>query len=687
MAELLLELFSEEIPARMQGQAAADLRRLVSERLTQAGLAFGQAESFATPRRLALVIDGLPSAQPDVREERRGPRADAPEKAIEGFLRGAGLSRDQVEVRETDLGAFLFAVIERTGQPTAAVLPELLGPALAEFPWPKSMRWGDGGARWVRPLHGLLCLFDGAVVDLSFAGVTSGDQTRGHRFHAPAAFAVTDFADYRDKLRAARVMLDGGERRVAIEAAARKLAAAEGLALVDDPGLLDEVAGLVEWPVVLLGEIDSRFMALPREVLVSSMRGHQKYLALTGAEGKLAPRFIVVANLEATDGGATILGGNRRVLSARLADAEFFWQSDRKRRLDERAPELDQIVFHAKVGTLGEKVARMAALARALATHVPGADAVACERAAKLAKADLTSEMVGEFPELQGIMGRYYAQLDGEPAEVAQAIAEHYAPQGPNDQCPSAPVSVVVALADKIDTLAQLFAAGERSTGSRDPFALRRAALGVIRLILENKLRLPLRVFFLESARDQANADALMDFVADRLKVHLREAGARHDLIAAVLSPGQQGGRDDDLVRLIAKVEILGEFLGSDDGANLLVAYRRAANIVRAEENNKKRRWSNDGKGVDVEKFSQPQETALYEGLRAVLKSSPDSIEVEMFTKYLERLSTLRQPIDNFFDDVTVNTDDDADRDNRLKLLDDVKLALNTVADFGQIEG
>ncbi len=492
MAELLLELLSEEIPARMQAPAAVELQRRVTAGLKEAGLDFEAAEALTTPRRLVLVLRGLADAQPDLREERRGPRADAPEKAIQGFLRGNGLTLAECEERETEKGRFLFAVIERKGRPTAEVLVELLGQAIAELPWPKSMRWGDGAARWVRPLHSILCLFDGEVIDIEYAGISAGAATRGHRFHAPEVFEVRDFADYRAKLDAAYVMLDAAERRAKIEADAAELAASEGLALVPDTGLLDELAGLVEWPVALIGRMDERFLALPREVLVSAMRTHQRYLALNNDDGRLAPAFVTIANLEASDGGVAVTAGNERVLTARLADAEFFWLTDLKTRLEDRLPALDQMVFHAKLGSLGDKVARIAVLAAELAAYVPGAEAEHCRAAARLAKADLVSEMVGEFPELQGLMGGYYALAEGAPPEVATAIREHYAPQGPGDGAPTAPTSIAVALADKIDTLVGFFAIQETPTGSRDPFALRRAALGVIRIVLENRLRLPL---------------------------------------------------------------------------------------------------------------------------------------------------------------------------------------------------
>ena len=687
MPQLLLELFSEEIPARMQSRAAADLKRLATEGLKSAGLTFETAAAHATPRRLTLVVDGLPAAQADVREERRGPRADAPDKAVDGFLRAAGLTREACEVRSTDKGDFLFAVIERRGQATAEILPALLSEAVANLPWPKSMRWGSGPARWVRPLHDVLCLFDGAVVPVSFADLTAADRTRGHRFHAPDVVTVKDFDDYRAKLTTARVMLDAAERRARIKADADALAAAEKLTLTRDDALLDEVAGLVEWPVTLMGRIDADFMSLPPEVLVTSMRAHQKYLSLNDANGKLAPRFMVVANLEAEDGGAEIVAGNERVLRARLADARFFWDQDRKRRLEERVPALRDVVFHARLGTLAAKVDRMEALAGELADRVPGADRDRCRAAALLAKADLSTEMVGEFPELQGIMGRYYARHDGEHDAVAEAIAEHYSPLGPSDRCPTAPTSVAVALADKIDTLVGFFAIDEKPTGSKDPFALRRAALGVSRLILENNLRLPLLAVFRAAGRLYGetaaglDADGLLAFFADRLKVHLRERGVRHDLISAVFALPEQ----DDLVRLMARVDALNDFIRSDDGINLLTAHRRAANILRIEAKKDGRDF--DADSVDDNAFEQPEENRLFDHLGAVRDRVNDSLRSENFQDAFTAFASLRPDVDAFFDEVTVNASSPDLRENRLKLLSMVDVQFSRLADFSQIEG
>ena len=687
MPELLLELLSEEIPARMQGRAADDLERLVTDGLKEAGLTFDDARAFVTPRRLALVVNGLPAKQPDVREERRGPRADAPEKAIEGFLKSAGLTLDRCEKRATEKGDFYFAVIERKGQATKEVLAEIMPSCIAALAWPKSMRWGSHGTRWVRPLHGVLCVFAGATVSFSIASVNSANATVGHRFLAPAPIQVNEFADYQKKLKAAKVMLDAGERRAAILAGAETLAKQAKLTLRADQGLLAEVTGLVEWPVVMMGTIDKGFMDLPDEVLTTAMRTHQKYFSLLDNTGRLAPRFIVVANTPGQAGGKAIVAGNERVLRARLADARYFWDQDRKRTLESRVPNLGQLVFHAKLGTVADKVKRMQVLAAQVAGYIPGADAVLAGRAALLAKADLTTEMVGEFPDLQGVMGRYYALADGDNPEVAAAIAEHYAPQGPSDPCPTAPLGVAVALADKIDTLVGFWAIDEKPTGSRDPFALRRAALGVIRLIVENDLRIPLTEAITATHRLHVNGGdetvvlpQLLDFFADRLKVHLREKGVRHDLIDAVFALGGE----DDLVRLLGRVEALGAFLESDDGANLLTAYRRAANIVRIEEKKDDTRY---GGAHRAELLEAPEEKGLAESLEASANGARQALSAEDFTGAMAALAGLRRPIDDFFDRVTVNTDEANLRENRLRLLGAIGATMNQVADFSRIEG
>lgn len=684
MAELLLELFGEEIPARMQARAADDLKRLVRAGLEAAELPVEAVEAHVTPRRLILHVTGLPLAQPDVREEKRGPKVDAPEKAIEGFLRGNGVSRDQCEERDLPKGRFLFAIVERQGRPTGDVLAEILPSSLTDLPWPKSMRWGTGNTRWVRPLHSIIALFDGAVVPLSFAGIESGNQTRGHRFHAPETITVTNFADYREKLAAAKVVIDAAERRRRIAIGAGQLAQAAGLELVADDGLVAEIAGLVEWPVPMLGNFDRRFLDVPAEVLVTTMKVNQKYLSLRDGDGNLAPNFITVANLEAQDSGKQIIAGNEYVLTARLADAEFFWTQDKKKSLESRLPALDDMVFHAKLGSVREKVGRLEKLAAALARFVPGADGEKAGRAAHLCKADLVSDMVYEFPEVQGVMGRYYALNDGEGEDVADAILQHYSPAGPSDDCPTAPTAVCLALADKLDILVGFWAIDEKPTGSRDPFALRRAALGVIRMVLENELRLPLRAAFAVAmdgyVLDTAPDGSLLDFFADRLKVHLRGQGVRHDLIQAVFALGGE----DDLVRLIARVEALDGFLGSEDGANLLVAYRRAANILRIEE--KKDGVAHDG-AVDASLLQQTEETALSGALAQAVEQIDGALADEDFARAMTAMAALRQPVDQFFDAVTVNTDETALRDNRLRLLSGIRATLHKVADFSEIEG
>ncbi len=691
MPELLLELYSEEIPARMQARAAGDLKRLVTLQLEDAGLSYERAETFVTPRRLALVIDGLPERQPDTCEEKRGPRSNAPENAIQGFLKGNGLTLEECEVRETDKGKFLFAVISQSGHHTAEVLPSIVGRALSALSWQKSMRWGSGKARWVRPLNHVLAVYCGKQVDFGsltpIDAVTVTHRARGHRFHAPKPFAVRNFADYHTKLRDRFVIVDSAERREIISIRTTELAAAEGLTVRDDPALLSEVAGLVEWPVPLMGSIDPAFMEVPHEVLTTSMRTHQKYLSLLNADGSLAPRFVVVANIEAPDGGAQIIAGNERVLRARLADAKFFWDQDKKVRLKDRVSVLDQITFHTKLGSLGEKVLRMQTLAAEFAEFIPGCNSGLAQSAALLAKADLTTEMVSEFPELQGIMGRYYALEEGENSAISDALAEHYAPQGPGDLCPTAPTSVAVALADKLDTLAGFFAIDEKPTGSGDPFALRRAAIGTIRLILENSLRLPLRSAC-EMALHHSNEEAvnkkvvedLLTFFADRLKVHLREQGIRHDLINAVFALGNE----DDLVRLLARVDALKSFLGTDDGANLLIAHKRASNIVAKEE--KKDSVSYDEE-TDAFLLSEIEEKTLHSRLRELNVRITPILADEKFEEAMDMLAELRQPIDNFFDRVTVNSEDAKQRVNRLKLLSQVRSTMGKIADFAKIEG
>jgi glycyl-tRNA synthetase beta chain len=692
MAEFLVEILSQEIPARMQDRAAADLKRLVVDGLKKIGIEFAEANAYATPRRLTLVIDGLPDKQPDLREERRGPRADAPEKAISGFLGSVGLSSiDDCEQRETDKGTFLFVITEKKGVATSDVLPRVLLEAIENVPWSKSMRWGDTGFRWVRPIHSILAIFDGSVLDgaldIQGGSISFGDETCGHRFLSPGHFKVRDFSEYREKLLKAFVMLDSAEREAVIARELNALAKGAKLHVKDDPGLRAEVKGLVEWPVVLMGQIDEAFMDVPPEVLITSIRTHLKYFVLEKADGTLAPRFAVVSNMVTEDSGKAIVAGNERVLRARLADAKFFWDQDRKKSLASRTPALGDITFHAKLGTLDAKIDRVQALAVDLCTYVEGAERDRVRSAARLCKADLVSDMVGEFPELQGLMGRYYALHDGEHTEVAEAIADHYSPQGPGDQCPSAPVSIAVALADKIDTLAGFWVIDEKPTGSKDPYALRRAALGVIRLVVENGLRLPLRAVFLQAISAQPVqseqaivADDLLDFFADRLKVHLREKGVRHDLVSAVFALGGE----DDLVRLLVRVDALSSFVESDDGANLLTAYSRAANILRIEEKKDSTRYDSQ---PDPAIFSLMEENTLAEALEEVMNGAQSALEKEDFVGAMQAMAELRGPVDAFFDKVTVNAEDSALRINRLKLLSGIRASMGTVADFDAIEG
>jgi glycyl-tRNA synthetase beta chain len=683
MAELLLELLSEEIPARMQARAADDLERLVGDGLKAAGLDFKDARAFATPRRLALVVDGLPTARADVSEERRGPRVGAPEQAVQGFLKAAGLtSLDQAEKRDTGKGEFWFAVIAKKGGPTAESLPGIIDAAMKALPWPKSMKWGSGTMTWVRPLQSIVALFDGKVLagevapGGEMAPIRFGDTTRGHRFLSKGTIKVTDFADYTAKLRAAHVVLDPAERKKIVLAGAEKLCADAQVALRPDDGLLDEVAGLVEWPVPMLGTIDGQFMDVPPEVLIVSMRTHQRYFVTNRKDGALANRFVVVANNVARDGGRTIVDGNERVLRSRLADAKFFWDQDRKVRLEERLPALKDMVFHAKLGTQADRVARIEILADKLAPYVAGADSAQAILAAHLCKADLRSGMVGEFPELQGIMGRYYALEEKLPAAIADAIGDHYAPAGPNDRCPSAPVSVVVALADKLDTLTSFWAIGEKPTGSRDPFALRRAALGIIRIVVENGLRLPLQKFF--------DADDLMAFFADRLKVQMREKGVRHDVVDAVSALGGE----DDLVRLLARVEAVQSFLATEAGKNLLTAYGRAANIVRAEEKKDKTLAAKIAGAPDAALMEQTEEKTVAAALADIERLVKSALQREDFAGAMAAFADLRQPIDSFFEKVTVNVAEKPDlRLNRLKLLNQIRATMDSVADFSRIEG
>jgi len=688
VAELLLELLSEEIPARMQRRAIDDLTGLLRSKLAAAEIPAASLRGYVTPRRLSIIAEGIPEAQSDRTEERRGPRVGAPQPAIEGFLRSAGLtSIGQCEIRDTGRGEFYFAVLAHPDRPARKVLPELIRTAMTEFPWPKAMRYPASDLRWVRPLTSVLCLFDGEVLSLSLDRIPVGRTTRGHRFLSPGEISVANAADYLDRLRKARVVLDQECRRAVIRQGLEDAVAAEGLSLKPDPELLDEVTGLVEFPVVLAGAIDTDFMTLPPEVLATAMRVHQKYFSCLRPDGTPAPSFLFVADNLATDGGRTIIAGNERVLRARLADARFFWDQDRRVRLESRVEALADRVFHAKLGSLRDKIARMEALADFLARHVPGADAVRSRQAVRLAKTDLSTGMVAEFPELQGVMGRYYALHDGEDLAIAQAIADHYRPLGPNDACPTAPESVVVALADKLDSLVSFFALGERPTGSRDPFGLRRAALGTIRLILENRLRLPLAVAFQHAHSGLGPGFAnptgeLLDFIAERLRVHLRDAFVRHDLIAAVFAQIRES--EGDLFPLLARVDALRTFLELQDGANLLTAYRRASNIVAIEERKDGRKYAGE---VDPALLHQPEERALSDHLAEVGSRAGTLLSGEEFDKAMTELARLRQPVDDFFDKVTVNCDEPSLRENRLRLLSRIRETMNQVADFSQIEG
>ncbi|MGJ0395832.1 MAG: glycine--tRNA ligase subunit beta [Methylocystis sp.] len=782
MSDLLFELFSEEIPARMQRQAADDLKRLVTNALVERGLTYEGAAAYVTPRRLALQVVGLPSRQPDLREERKGPRVGAPEAAIAGFLKSAGLaSLDQARIEKDKKGAeFYLAVVERAGAQTIDVLAEILPPIIKSFPWPKSMRWGaaserSDSLRWVRPLHSIVASFGPEtetpdVVDFEVDGIASGNVTYGHRFLAPQPIQVRRFDDYALALERAKVVIDPARRRHIILHDARDLAFAQGLELVEDAGLLEEVAGLVEWPVTLMGSFDASFLSIPPEVIRATIRVNQKCFvlrqsAIGGRQSKtedrlptadrLTNRFILVSNIEASDGGATVVAGNERVIAARLSDAKFFYETDLKLKLEERLPKLDSIVFHEKLGTQGERVKRIAALAKELAPIV-GADAFLAERAATLCKADLVSEMVGEFPELQGLMGRYYARAQGEDASVAAACEEHYKPQGPGDRIPTDPVSIAVALADKLDTLVGFWAIDEKPTGSKDPYALRRAALGVIRIVLENELRVHIKsitrnemahaVMRAESfesgfaekfgafhraidiskydtetwlemyrkefgdysrkferttpARIVETENALLEFFIDRLKVYLRDKGARYDLIDAALgalpsfelaSPGHllpQGEGaplQDDLLMITRKVEALDTFLATDDGRNLLAGYKRASNILKAEE-------KKDGPDAYAQRHApnlriEPQEHKLAAAIARAREETADHLAKEDFAGAMRALSKLRAPVDAFFDDVTVNADNADLRLNRLRLLAELRRVMMGVADFGKIAG
>ncbi len=736
MPDLLLELFSEEIPARMQRQAADDLKRLVTNALVDAGLTYEGAQSFATPRRLTLHVVGLPEAQPHRREERKGPRVGAPAGAIQGFLKAAGLARieDAKIVSDGKKGEMYVAVIDRPGSAARDVIAELTPPILRSFPWPKSMRWGSASTRsdalrWVRPLRSILCTFGGPheapeIIPFALDGLIASDVTYGHRFMAPAPIRAKRFEDYVVALYKAKVVLDAERRKEMIRADSQSLALAHGLELIEDEGLLDEVAGLVEWPVVLMGEFEAEFLDIPPEVIRATIRANQKCFVLREPSGKLANKFLLVSNLVARDGGAAIAAGNGRVVRARLSDARHFWNTDLSplpdfkadKPLDQRLAKLQKLntVFHEKLGTQGERVERIAALARALAPAI-GCSPDLAERAAYLAKADLVTEMVGEFPELQGLMGRYYAERQGEDASVAQAIEEHYKPQGPTDRVPTSSVSIAVALADKLDTLVGFWAIDEKPTGSKDPYALRRAALGVIRIVLENELRLPLEGLFAQSIdawhRDgnvnvnrgidawaEPDEEATMPeliqtiskaytgskirvFFADRLKVQLRNQGSRHDLIDAIFALPSQ----DDLLMIVRRVDALGRFLETEDGRNLLAGYRRAANILKAEE--KKDGDTAFSGEQDVRLLQHPEEVTLSAALVLAQSDAEAAVSREDFEGAMLALAALRSPVDAFFLGVTVNAADPTLRLNRLRLLNGFRAAVHQIADFSKIAG
>jgi glycyl-tRNA synthetase beta chain len=703
MSDLLLEFLSEEIPARMQARAAEDLRKAVTDRLVDAGLVYEGAKAFVTPRRLALAVQGVPVRQPDRREEKKGPRVGAPEQAIAGFLKAAGLkSIADAKVQPDKKGDFYVAVIEKPGRPALDVIGEILPEVVKSFPWPKSMRWGvrskdPGALTWVRPLHSIVATFgpeteEPDIVAFTVDGIATGNMTCGHRFLAPEPFMVRHLADYMAKLDKAKVVPDAERRRNIILTEAKQLAFAQGLELVEDDGLLAETAGLVEWPVVLMGAFDEAFLHIPDEVIRATIRNNQKCFVLRdAAHARLVNKFLLVANLEAEDGGRAIVAGNERVIRARLADARFFYQSDLKTKLEDRLPSFKDIIYHEKLGTQAERIERITRLAGELAPLV-GADVKKSKRAAFLCKADLLTEMVGEFPELQGTMGRYYAEEQGEDEAVAHAIEDHYRPKGPDDLVPSDPVAIAVALADKLDTLVAFWATDEKPTGSKDPFALRRAALGVIRIVLENKVRLSLLKTTKSAAaaiktgtrhaavnRAQLPADLLV-FFADRLKVQLREQGARHDLVDAVFALEGQ----DDLLLIVRRVEALAQFLDSEDGKNLLAGYRRATNIIRIEEKKDNRHYTG---APQAKLYREAEEKTLAKVIETAEAEASRAIAKEDFAAAMGAMAKLRPSVDSFFDKVTVNVDDKPLRENRLKLLNQIREATGAVADFSKIEG
>ncbi|MGQ0456384.1 MAG: glycine--tRNA ligase subunit beta [Hyphomicrobium sp.] len=694
MSELLLELLSEEIPARMQARAADDLRRLVVEGLKARGLEVGEARAFATPRRLTLVIDDVPAKSPTIKDERKGPRVGAPDQALQGFLKAAGLKSiaDASIVKDEKKGDYYVATIKKPGRKAAEIVAETVADVAAKFPWPKSMRWGASPFQWVRPLQSVLCVLGGKVVPFEINGVKSGAETTGHRFLAPETFKVKDFADYKKLLNKHRVILDAADRAATIAEQARALAKAAKLELVEDEPLLAENAGLTEWPVVLLGGFDKSFLDVPAEALMTSMKTHQKCFSLRHPKTKaLADKFLLVANLAAKDKGAAIVAGNEKVIRARLSDAKFFWEQDLKHPLGEMAGKLAAITFHEKLGSQKDRIERIEQLAFELAGACD-ADPEEARRAAGLCKADLVSGMVGEFPELQGVMGRYYAEHAGVKPEIARAIELHYKPKGPTDSVPREDhgdaVACAVALADKLDTLVGFWAIDEKPTGSGDPYQLRRAALGVIRIVLENDLRAPLakeltaaldKLALSKKPSHEVIAD-LLSFFADRLKVYLRDQGKRHDLIDAVFALGGQ----DDLALIVKRVEALDAFLKTDDGANLLAGVKRAANILSIEEKKDKKSYAGD---YDLKLLTENEETRLAAAIEAVKEDTSAAINVENFAGAMRALAELRAPVDAFFEKILVNADDPAIRENRLRLLSQIRAATQTVADFSKIAG
>ncbi|MHC4045051.1 glycine--tRNA ligase subunit beta [Bradyrhizobium sp. 23AC] len=698
MPELLLELFSEEIPARMQAKAADDLSRLVTDKLVAEGLVYEGAKAFATPRRLALTVHGIPARQPDLKTERRGPKVGAPDAAVQGFLKATGLkSLDEAKIQRDPKGDFYIGLIEKPGRDAIDVLAEILPVIIRTFPWPKSMRWGarsgkPGSLSWVRPLHAITATFgleteEPDVVKFEVDGIATGQTTYGHRFMAPDAISVRRFEDYEAKLKAAKVILDPQARKDIIFADAKELTFAQGFELVEDQVLLDEVSGLVEWPVVMMGSFEAEYLAIPDEVIRATIRNNQKCFVVKDTKtGKLTNKFVLTANIEATDGGKVIVSGNERVIRPRLSDAKFFYETDLKTKLEDRLPKFEQIVFHEKLGTQAARIKRIERLAAEIAPLV-GADVAKATRAAHLAKADLLTEVVGEFPEVQGLMGKYYALAQGEDASVAAACEEHYKPQGPADRVPTDPVSVAVALADKIDTLVGFWAIDEKPTGSKDPYALRRAALGVIRLIAENGLRLSLTKvaasalagLLVKPADATRLPSDLLAFFADRLKVQLREQGARHDLVDAVFALGGQ----DDLLMIVRRVEALGKFLDTDDGKNLLAGTKRASNILSIEEKKDKRSF--DG-APDAALYSLGEEKALAKAIGEVQAEASAAVAGEDFAAAMSAMAKLRPPVDAFFDKVRVNDDDAKVRENRLKLLNEIRSATRAVADFSKIQ-